>query len=354
MGRPHLSVMGVIYEALGFATARFGTVLRVAWLPLILLMLLEVVMSKVGMVPEGRALALPMIPEQGWITNLVQALAIVPFLPIPASQMALFLTLFAIAAILQTSYMVPLIRFAASGERPHHRSMHLTFGFRHLRFMLASALSFGVVVLLASKAAELGRRFLGGRIGDLFDSPPQAAFDEGSLHGLDTVESYEGLKTVLRAMDSQLREVGLAISTVDAVIVVPILLLALYVILRLLAWPYLVAVANGPRNAFASAWRLSGGGNIFGMFAIVFVYLLLITVTLYVSSLGIRLVFTHLFTGAEFVIAGYEGFVQDTGASSWIRGGIVTLFGATVLLINTFLVGFQAGLGGALVHRAQR
>ena len=350
MGRPHLSVMGVIYEALGFATSKFGTALRVAWLPLILIMLLEVVMGKLGYLPQGRALALQIIPEQGWIANLVTVATTVPFMGVTLVQVLGFIGLVLVAAMLQTSVMVPLIRYAANGEAPHHRSMHLSFDLRHWAYLVTSALSFGVILIIAQLAMQYGRQIIGGAVTSQLKQT-QPYFSEDSLHSIEQVSAFEGVNTILSAIDAWLREIGINLSTVDAIIVVPVVLVALFLMLRLMAWPALTAA--GAQGSLSSSLRLSGGLNVFAMLAIVIVYLLLLTVFLYVTSLGVRFVFTYLSVGSEYLISGYEGFVEDRGAGAWIRGVMVTLFGAIILAVNTFVAAFQAGLGGALVHRAR-
>lgn len=350
MGRPHLSVMGVIYEALGFATSKFGTALRVAWLPLILIMLLEVVMSKLGYMPQGRALALQIIPEQGWIANLVSVLATVPFLNIPLVHILGFIGLVLIAAMLHASMMFPLICYAANNEVPHHRTMHLRFDLRHWAYLLTSALSFGVIMVLAQQAIQHGRRLIGGAVSEQLQGT-QPYFSEESLHSIEQVQTFEGVNTVLAGIDTWLREVGINMSAIDTIIVVPVVLVAIYLILRLQTWPSLVAA--GDKGSLGGSFRVSSSTNIFAMFAIMLVYLLLLTVFLYVTSLGVRIIFTNLSIGAEYLISGYEGFVEYSGVGAWIRGLVITLFGAIILAVNTFVAAFQAGLSGALVHRSR-
>ena len=350
MGRPHLSVMGVIYEALGFATSKFGTALRVAWLPLILIMLLEVVMSKLGYLPQGRALALQIIPEQGWIANLVTVTATVPFMGVPLVHVLGFIGLVLIAAMLQASVMFPLIRYAANGEAPHHRSMHLSFDLRHWAYLIASALSFGVIMIVAQFVMQNGRQIIGGAVTTQLNQT-QPYFTKDSLHSIEQVSPFEGVNTILSAVDAWLREIGINLTAVDTIIVVPVVLIALFLMLRLLAWPALIAA--GDKTSLSKSLRLSGGFNIFAMLAIVILYLLLLTVFLYVTTLGVRFIFTYLSVGSEYLISGYEGFVEDRGAGAWIRGLVVTLFGAIILAVNTFVAAFQAGLGGALVHRSR-
>ena len=155
MARPHFSVTGVLYETLGFAVRRYGTALRVCWLPLVLLMLLfGVVVGDDAPVSQGGLTASTRLMVAS-LSNLLpievtdSMLAFAEGLRLEAGYTTQWLDVvvaadwwlvgaMTIAVILYASYMVPLIRYAATGTPPHRRTMQLEFGWRHAQYALAA------------------------------------------------------------------------------------------------------------------------------------------------------------------------------------------------------------------------
>ena len=153
-----LRILSVAGEALNFGLRRMETIARVAWLPAVLIMLLQlaVVFSLLSVVAE-RPITFTDIQsftaaehilannlERGFSTNPVAMMSILGG--------ALFLHMALVA-----SFMAPLIRLAATGEEPSPGVVRLLFGPDALRFLLASILPIGLVsVMLAAPALAMG------------------------------------------------------------------------------------------------------------------------------------------------------------------------------------------------------
>ncbi|WP_372529438.1 hypothetical protein [Parvularcula marina] len=383
MGRPHLSIMGVIYEALGFAGGHFGTVLRIAWLPLVLIMGLEFYLSYQEILPQGAAMQTGFVLEKGWITRVADVVFALgqgsfdAFRGAACSSMNMngfgggsancggvgavkdllasinpYVWLIFIAAILQASVLVSLTRYAAGVERPHHRSLHLSFGIKHLLFIVTAALSFTGVVFLATRLYGLAAKITTPRIDNLLSTKTVEIASGGGLHPElgPTHEPFEGLNTLIDAADGWLGTLGLGIGTIDLVIFLPFALVTLYLILRLLAWPYLVAAGSGA--PLQRSLALSKGLNVLGLFVIVVLWIVLSTATLWVTTWSLHFIFGFLWNGAASLLSGLEGFNPNTGLGFWVEWIIRIMLGGILIAIQAFLVALQAGMGGALVHRA--
>lgn len=357
MGRSHLSVMGVIYEALGFATAKFGTVLRVSLLPLLLLLLLNFVLAQLGYIPPSSVLALRIDLDPGWINSFVQGLnlwgqSIVTGNPLPLTdqQLQVYLGLGLIGIILQSSFMVPLISYAGTGEKPHHGMVHLGFGPRHLGYVIAAAISFPLIMVLMNYALYFFTQWVTTDITPILQSR-QIVFEEGSLHAIHgQVESFQGLKATIAAVDNWLSGlVGRQISSVNILTVTPFLILGFYAVLRLLAWPYLAAAGQG---GVRQALRQSAGFNVLSLAMIMVLFWGLNLVAMYIVVVGCSLVFGFLFAGTNLIIEGYQGVAPDTNTGVWLSTITMLVFGGVIVALQAFMAGLQAGLGGALVHRA--
>ncbi|ADM10422.1 trigger factor [Parvularcula bermudensis HTCC2503] len=354
MGRPTLSVMGVIYEALGFAVGHFGTVLRLSWLPVALLFLLDFVMIQMGLVEQERPLALQFQLQPGPITQFTTFLAqgaatgfSPPFGPLLGGGLL-------IAVILYASVMVPLVRYAAAGEVPHHRFMHLAFGPRHLKYVLAAAGSFAVVLIVAGALISVIGHGLGGPLRALLGQQV-SSFEAGSLHAIDTAPAFGASGALVGAIDMWFLRFGIAFGTAKLIVAIPIVLVAGYVILRLFAYPYLVAAHRPDQGrALGAALGLSAGINVFSLMAIVALYAVISFATLWVSFIAIMVIFANIQAGSAYLISSYEAFVPDGDLTLWLKGGIGVLFTLVFLSLKTFLLALQAGLGGALVHAARR
>ena len=141
-----LRIFGVTGEALNFARLRFETILRVVWLPALLLIItsmatvyayMSVLQQKVVTFSDV-ALSFDYFWKNDPITLAAAVLNNVDWQgkgTMLASIMGLSLL---VQAILQSSMMAPLIRLAALGQEPERGAMHLRFGPQEIRLVLTS------------------------------------------------------------------------------------------------------------------------------------------------------------------------------------------------------------------------
>lgn len=337
--------MGVIYEALGFAMGKFGTALRVAWLPLILLLIVQLVAVRLGFASADTGISTNLRLEPGYTYKFVESLF---------TNSWPYMALMGVAVILQASYMVPLIRYAGHGIAPHGGMIHLQFGVRHLKYVLATAASFAGVLILMRLAISLGSQWLYGTVVPVLQTQ-HTVFEEGSLHSVETEQVFGALNQVLFQADQFLFRVGIDMSALQTVLAVPVLIGGLYLMLRLLALPYLAA-AREPQDGYTSIGRsfaLSSGRNIFPLIGIIVVFVLMHIATLAMFWLGL-LSYSIVLSGSEAMIAGFEWLTPNGSPTPLIRGALTIVFGLLLLGASAIIAALNAGLGGALVHRAVR
>ena len=343
MSKPKLSVFGVIYEALGFAMTKFGAAVRVAWLPILLLWVVQLVTVRRGFAEAQTGLATSLRLEPGYTYKFVESL----FTTSP-----IYMVLMGVAVVLQASYMVPLIRYAARGIAPHQGMLHLEFGARHLFYAIATAASFAGVIVLMRIAISLGSEWIYGTVVPVLQTQ-QTIFEPGSLHSVETEEVYGGLNQLLAQLDQFLFRVGIDVSALQAALVIPVLAIGAYLMVRLFAMPYLTAARErgDSYTSLASSFRLSAGLNIFPLLAIGLLFVLMHVATYVMFWLGI-FVYSIALSGSEVVIAGFEWLTPEGSAAPFVRGLMSVIFGLLVLFASAFIAALNAGLGGALVHRA--
>ncbi len=142
-------------EALNFGGRHMGTIVRMAWLPVLVVLMLHfattflvlsiiveqpIRMDDVGSFAAAEA-ALPRFLAQ------YAALSIAGGSIEGLLQIALIYGVkYALMFVVIASAIVPLIRYAATGERPMHGLVHLPFGHGEVRFCL-TALATGIIPL---------------------------------------------------------------------------------------------------------------------------------------------------------------------------------------------------------------
>lgn len=342
MERPAFSVMDVVGEALSFAVARFGLALRVAWFPLVLLMLVDVALVSTGFAAPGQQWRVGV--EGTYTLQLLQSLFTL--------EPVLILLILA-SVVLQASYMVPLIRAAAGVAEPHHGSLHLGFGVPHLRYIGGSILSVSALFLVAGVVMSLGQRFVDLNIVPLLNIQ-HTVFEPGSLHSIETEPVFGELNAVINSVDSVLFSFGLNLSVLDAAILAPIAILVAYAALRLFALPYVGAAqtSGGVLAPLSRSLSLSAGTNVLSMLAILLVYGGLIVGVFFVFSLA-SVVISVLFAASATATVALEAAMPGTMGTLVVNGIVMTVLAGATIAATTFLAALHAGIGGAIAHRAQ-
>ena len=189
-----LRIFPIVGEALNFGGRRMATIMRVAWLPVCLLLIvnmatifayLSVIAERVITFSDMGTLfaaqnALSRFAARGW-TNNFEAMA-----AITAGNMAL-------QAILISSFMAPLTRYAGLGEKPADGLVRLAFGPDQIRYIAAGIFSFLFVAMLVIApmiaASFYALKYIVAAMSETMVSFP----DPESLHTIELVTVGETL-----------------------------------------------------------------------------------------------------------------------------------------------------------------
>lgn len=344
MSKSKLSVMAVIYEALGFAFRRFGTALHVAWLPILLLLVLQAVTVRLGLAGPFDGVAATLRLEPGYIYQFAEALVWLD---------PLLITMMGIGVILQASFAVPLIRYAAHGTPPPHHTLHLSFSLPHLKFVTASLVSFALILIAAQMLLAIGMQWIDGSVMPILQTE-RTVFEPGSLHRVHTEQVFEGLNGLLAQIDMFFFRVGINLRATDTLLLAVILPLAGYIMLRLMPFPFTAAAheQGASRTSLGYALALSGGWNIFPLLAILTLFALIHMASLALYWVALNFL-SFAIVGSEVAIAGFEQLVPRSDFAPLVRGGLAMISVGLLVAFSAFVAALHAGLGGALVRRAE-
>ncbi|MGE0410125.1 MAG: hypothetical protein AB7P23_12810 [Amphiplicatus sp.] len=147
-----LRVFSVVGEALNFGLRRMETIMRIAWLPVALILVLDMTtLFSLLSVALGRLVT---FSDAATYVQAQNALPKLWSLGVEANPVGMGLVLaasYAVQAILIASFMAPLIRLSGLAEHPSSGVVKLEFGPSQMRFLfagLASVLAVGVLLFL--------------------------------------------------------------------------------------------------------------------------------------------------------------------------------------------------------------
>lgn len=137
-----LGVFSVVGEALNFGARRMETIMRVAWLPVVLILVLQMatVFTYLSVIGE-RIISFADVSTYTQAQRLLARYLEIGLETKPAQMAAVGLSSAAIEMILIASFMAPLIRLAGLGEQPAPGVVRLAFGPDQLRYIASSILS---------------------------------------------------------------------------------------------------------------------------------------------------------------------------------------------------------------------
>ena len=147
-----LKTFSVVGEALNFGGRRMETIMRVSWLPVVLLLILNMAGAfAVLSVANGRIITFSDIigrlsyqQTAGLSQQALQAGLMSGSIP----MWTIFLATGFLNAVLVASFMAPLIRYAGLGERPQPGVIRLAFGPDQIRYMVAGLFSVLIMTFL--------------------------------------------------------------------------------------------------------------------------------------------------------------------------------------------------------------
>ncbi len=189
-----LGVFSVTGDALNFGGRRMETIMRVAWLPVALLLIVNMatVFAYLSAI-AGRLITFADIAtfqraqqlliahsDRGW-TQAPQAMTLISVANLSAQ------------AILIAAFMAPLIRYAGLGETPRRGVVRLAFGPDQMRFIISGAFSFMFLAFLILAPILLTSFFVMQYVVDALSQTLAHFPDPDSLHTVELTTSGESL-----------------------------------------------------------------------------------------------------------------------------------------------------------------
>ena len=339
----NMPFLPVIRESLGFAAHKYDTIARLAWFPVLLILLFGMMFPYLQMsilsdqlvtiqeMPLGKAKAIIAKNEAYLWQND------------PGKMIGLAALAYIFITIASASFLVPLMQLAARGENVTHRSLSLAFGPRHWKFVWFSLLTIfgiGMITVLPLTATSY---YVTQYVADAMATQYAVFPDSDSLHTI-TVESALADRA---PFDRFLVALGSLFG-----------LAMVYFSIRMFAAPVFGAVRekSDGYNSFGASWRLTKGWNAFW---VALIALLLVGSTVIVSMVinayALPLMLNTLMA-IWVVLRGVAGLEPGSGISSaeildilaWIWVVVRTI---AHMLWMFFVIGIIAGLGGALFRQ---
>ncbi|HXI87322.1 MAG TPA: hypothetical protein VNH64_07675, partial [Parvularculaceae bacterium] len=198
-----LRVFSVVGEALNFGARRMPAIMRVAWLPVALLLIVDMA-TAFGLlsVVYGRPITFSDANTWSAVVQASQKIVAQIFTVIVAhGPLVVRKEIYEVVGasvffqiILVASFMTPLIRLAGLGERPSPGVVKLEFGVNQLRFILAGALSAlimaAIVIGPVGATALYALKYIGAAVSQTYASFPNPE----SLHTIEIVSAQQALE----------------------------------------------------------------------------------------------------------------------------------------------------------------
>lgn len=189
-----LPIFSVAGEALNFGARRMETIMRVAWLPVVLLLILQLTTVYAFLsVIVGKVITAEHVPSFTQALWALQQYAARGWAEHPVGMWTVTIAYWTVHVILLSSFIAPLIRLAGLGERPAPGVVRLPFGSDQLRLVVAGVFSIVTTGFLSYAPLVVASRYVGKYI-DAAVSQTLASFpDPESLHRIELVTSRDVL-----------------------------------------------------------------------------------------------------------------------------------------------------------------
>lgn len=187
-----LKPFSVVGEALQFSTRRFETVMRVAALPLVLLLVFNMAATFGYLsIANKRIVTFADVAAAGatWgqATQLAARAAQSGLASMSKEVWTIYLASAVVNAIIVASFMAPLVRYAGLGERPAPGLLRLPFGLDQIRFLMAGFLSLLIFLLVVYAPIGFATFSIIGFISQAMTVPYAQFPDALSLHTIDVI-----------------------------------------------------------------------------------------------------------------------------------------------------------------------
>lgn len=413
-----LRMFSVLGEALNFGLRRMETIMRVAWLPVVLTLIFNM----------ASVFAVLSVANERLITFADLARGIPYQKAVELSAAALEKGLLAgsipmwtvygvtilVSTILVSSFMAPLIRFAGLGEKPSPGVVKLAFGPDQIRYILATLIGFIVTIILVYAPIGFAALWVLQYIVDALSQTFVSFPNPESLHTIEFVSARDVLAargelwfhlhgvqiavaagfaaifwmvlTLHFAPKNRGAQPGsgnflaraVVVLVVLAGIIAPLafyfqdkpnptvsllsaliasgLLIALYLSLRV--YPFAGIAVCRKSLAPAGLFKLTRGWNIFRVLVVVALVTLTIGVVQYVINEFVLGAFGSVLYLLFSATLTATKLTHSGEASPWVLPLFIWIWNMTKILVNIFLVffsyGVMAGLQGRLYRESER
>ncbi len=189
-----LRIFSVTGAALNFGGRRMETIMRVAWLPVVLLLIVNMatVFAYLSVI-AGQVITFADISTFTRAQQLVGQYAAQGFEKNPTAMWSITGGNLALQTLLIASFMAPLIRYAGLGEKPSPGVVRLAFGPDQLRFIISGIFSFLIVAVLVLAPAIAATFYVAKYIIAAMAQTIASFPDPNSLHTIELTTVGEGL-----------------------------------------------------------------------------------------------------------------------------------------------------------------
>ena len=188
-----INTFSIVGEALGFGARRMETIMRVSWLPVVLLLILNMAtLFAYVSLAAGRLMSFDAaVPNMATLQFYAERAIEVGWDRAPGAMAAITGGSVLLQYILVASFMAPLIRYAGLGERPGAGVIRLPFGPDQLRFLFALFASFLLLGVFVLGPAIVAAAYVADYVNEAYTALYVTFPDENSLHTIKYVQGKD-------------------------------------------------------------------------------------------------------------------------------------------------------------------
>ncbi|MBD0427578.1 hypothetical protein [Aquisalinus flavus] len=333
-----------VTDAWGFAVHRFSLIARLAWFPVLLIIMMSLLLPYVLLtILNGQVVTITDISLADAATAIAKNQALL-WEQHFGTMLALNVLSYVFSTLMYASFLVPLIRYTARGIEPSHRSVVLHIGPRHFKFLGATLLTVGSIFLLLWMPVMISTFFIDSHVADAMNTKYAVFPDADSLHSVEIVSGLES---------------ALGFALLKGVLRIVAVVSVLYFSLRFFAVPFFAGVREkgDSYHSIKASWALTRSWNaaklacgllVLGIAILIVTYLLNVYVlTLTATALQTMYALAFSSTGVMGTLGQDMAWVLDL--IEWIWVVIRVVLNLTFLC---FVFGIIAGLGGSLVRQS--
>lgn len=343
-GRMRIHFYRSVTEAWGFAYHRFDMIARQAWFPVLIIILLTfaspyLVLSivngelvTIASLPFNKAVeAISKNQELLWSQHLI--------------KMVLFnLLAYVLVTLLYASFFVPLLQYTARGIMPSHRSVNLAVGPRHFKFLLASFLTVGGILLILWSPMLLATHFIDQYVAEAVGRQYANFPDPNSLHTIEIVAATQNTA---------------GFDVLKGVLWLAAAIAVVYFTVRFFPVPFFAGVrekADG-YNSLKAGWQATRGWNTARLAAVLLVLWLAMMLITYILNIYIMPMTLQALRAMYMLVTESLGVMGMLGRDlNWILDLLNWIWVVIKVLVNMAMIfltfGLVAGLAGSLFRQA--